>query len=400
MSVAPLARSSERHDNWSDHKGRLPASLIDAFISTDWAFAGTETRDNLHPYPARYVLALPTQAIRLLDPAVGVIDPFCGSGTTLEASAIAGLPATGIDLNPIACLLSRVRVAAWTADDEQLAVEHERALIHAASTVDDATVEERSRRIPRVDHWFAPWAQRLLAGATSYLDTVPRDDPWHDRLALSISSAVVKLSRQDSDTRYAAVEKNGTTATGLAALSRAVRRTAEVLSQRNWTLQAPVVVHESDARDLSRVPSEAHDLAVFSPPYPNAYEYWLYHKYRMYWLERDPVAVREAEMGARPHYFKTNGHTEVDFAEQMQMVFAELARTLRPLSPVVIVVGDSLIHGRVIDNRELLFDCAIGVGYVPRAATARPIARRRSSFNGVHGGGRDVEHILLLESPA
>lgn len=400
MTIAPLARSAGRHDDWTYIKGRLSPSVIEAFVGSDWSFAGTQTRDNIHPYPARYVLDLPTQVIRLFQPKLGVIDPFCGSGTTLEASAIAGLAASGIDLNPIACLISRVRVTPWAAEDDLVAAEHERRLLDAAAHVDDATVVERSGRIPRVDHWFEPWAQRLLAGATAYLDEVRRDDPWHDRLALSISSAIVKLSRQDSDTRYAAIEKNGSTTSGLVVLRRAVRRTAEVLRQRTWTLQAPAVVYQTDARDLSLVPARSHDLAIFSPPYPNAYEYWLYHKYRMYWLEHDPVAVRESEMGARPHYFKTNGHTEVDFANQMRDVFAELAGTLKPHSAVVIVVGDSLIHGRVIDNRELLFDCAADVGYTPRAATVRPIARRRSSFNGAHGAGRDVEHILLLESPA
>ena len=39
-------------------------------------------------------------------------------------------------------------------------------------------------------------------------------------------------------------------------------------------------------------------LVITSPPYPNAYEYWLYHKYRMYWLGLDPIAVKKQEIGA------------------------------------------------------------------------------------------------------
>jgi site-specific DNA-methyltransferase (cytosine-N4-specific) len=35
----------------------------------------------------------------------------------------------------------------------------------------------------------------------------------------------------------------------------------------------------------------------------------LYHKYRMYWLGMDPIAVREHEIGARPHYFRTKPKT-------------------------------------------------------------------------------------------
>jgi site-specific DNA-methyltransferase (cytosine-N4-specific) len=400
VTLAPLARSSTSHTTWSEGGvGKISSAVVESFVSADWTFAGAATRDNLHPYPARYVLDLPRQVLRLLAPGGPVLDPFCGSGTTLEASAMVGLAATGVDLNPIACLLSRVRVTPWTTEDESLETHHTQRLLDAAMTVNAEVVRERSARIPRVDHWFEPWAQEVLAGATAYLDTLSHDDPWRDRVALSISAAVVKISRQDSDTRYAAVDKRNDKTAGLAMLAKCLRRTSDVLRQRPWELRAPVAVHEGDARDISVLDDASHAAAIFSPPYPNAYEYWLYHKYRMYWLEADPIAVREAEMGARPHYFKTNGHTEVDFSLQMSDVFQGMGRVLAPRSPVVIVVGDSLIHGRVIDNRELLFDCARDVGFLPRAATARSIAKRRSSFNGAHGGGRDVEHVLLLESP-
>jgi hypothetical protein len=50
----------------------------------------------------------------------------------------------------------------------------------------------------------------------------------------------------------------------------------------------------------------------------------------MYWLEHDPIAVRAAELGARPHYCKQNGLTEVDFAVQMTDVFKYGAPQLHP----------------------------------------------------------------------
>jgi len=400
VTLAPLARSASSHETWTASGGHLDDRVVSTFAEADWGFTGTTRRDNLHPYPARYVLALPQQAISLLRPGLAVLDPFCGSGTTLEASAVAGVPATGVDLNPIACLLSRVRLSAWTPNDDDAERRHEAGLLSFALSATPDAVAARASRVPRVDHWFTPWAQTLLAGATAYLDSIDPADPWHDRVALSISAAVVKISRQDSDTRYAAVDKRGNLSSGAVLLGKSLQRTAEVLRQRRWQPQAPVAVHQSDARDLSMLTDASHDAAIFSPPYPNAYEYWLYHKYRMYWLDHDPIAVRESELGARPHYFKTNGQTEVDFADQMREVLLQMARVLRPNSPVVVVVGDSLIRGRVIDNRALLFDTASDVGYLPRAATGRPIAKRRSSFNGAHGGGRDVEHVLLLESPS
>lgn len=401
LSAKIPRRGNEAPGVWSATAGRIPNSVVERFVGADWSFSSADTRRNLHPYPARYVLDLPAQAIELLQPSFGVVDPFCGSGSTLEASARVGLPSVGIDLNPIACLMSRVRVSEWQGNDEQEAAQHARALVDAAKNVSDDVVERLRAKVPNVDHWFEGWAQRVLAGATDYLDSIPRTDPWHDRVALSISSAVVKIGRQDSDTRYAAVDKGLDERTGLKMLSSAVQRTGEYLARRPALLTKDTTVYERDARDLGPVPDASLDAAVFSPPYPNAYEYWLYHKYRMYWLNHDPIAVRESEIGARPHYFKSkNPHTEDDFAQQMGDVLQELARVLRPESPVVIVVGDSIIRGRAIDNRELLFDVGRGLGFSPRGALLRSIARTRSSFNSGHRKGRSAEHVLLLESPA
>jgi site-specific DNA-methyltransferase (cytosine-N4-specific) len=69
-------------------------------------------------------------------------------------------------------------------------------------------------------------------------------------------------------------------------------------------------------------------LVITSPPYPNAYEYWLYHKYRMYWLGMDPISVREREIGARPQLLQEEPQTAADFEWQMGRVFALLARVV------------------------------------------------------------------------
>lgn len=253
-------------------------------------------------------------------------------------------------------------------------------------------------RIPRLDHWFAPWAQSALAGATDYLNGI--DDPtWHDRISVAISSAVIRISRQESDTRYAAVDKPGTSVTAAAELAQAVVRVCDWLAGNTSDYpDVPTTVLCRDARDLGDLGDQRFSAAIFSPPYPNAYEYWLYHKYRMYWLGFDPVLVRHDEIGARPHYCKKNGLTEADFADQMRAVFRGLAVMLRPSAPVVVVVGDSVIGGRRVDNGRLIIDAAVREGLALEARATRAIRRKRSSFNRAHSRGRSHEHVLLLRA--
>jgi len=184
-----------------------------------------------------------------------------------------------------------------------------------------------------------------------------------------------------------------------AALERSLVKTASWLER--WTPAYPSDAHSTvltqDARDLTPIASESVSLACFSPPYPNAYEYWLYHKYRMYWLGFDAVQVRGSEIGARPYYSKKNGLTEVDFAAQMGDVFAGLERVVRPGGHVAVIVGDSVIAGRDIDNGSLLCDVATSTGFAVEYAGVRDIATGKSSFNRAHSRGRRTEHVLVFE---
>ncbi len=368
-----------------------------SFQDACWDFPTSDARRELHPYPARFIPEIPGQALDLLEVDGPVLDPFCGSGTTLLEARRRGLPTTGIDLNPIACLISRVRTQAWKPAEASRGLEESRRLHHHA--LEGGDLKAVAQRIPRIDHWFDPWSQEALAGAVRYLDHVA-DPVWQDRIAVAISSVVVRVSRQESDTRYAAVGGAETRSEAAADLGRSIVRVCEWLATNaiNDSRSSTTVVCD-DAQAVGTLTHNFYAAAVFSPPYPNAYEYWLYHKYRMYWLGFDPIGVRSAELGARPHYCKPNGLTARDFKDQMTTVFGGLAQVLQPGAPTVIVVGDSIIRGRRVDNGKLLTDAAQAQGFTKQVATKRVIRRQRSSFNRAHNRGRKVEHVLLLRAP-
>lgn len=370
------------------------------FASADWSFTSRPRGDGeFHPYPARYIPELPAQVLDLIGVRSGtVLDPFCGSGTTLEVARKRGLPSIGVDINPIACLISRVRSSSWVDGDAQHLRSHLAGLRAAAAGA--TSIGGEFAEIPRLDHWFPDYAQIALSGAVRYARGIPTDDPWHDRVAAAISAATVRVSRQDSDTRYAAIDKAGDQSTVAEALVRSLAKTGAWLERNTsgYDPRATSLVLNRDARDLSPIDDESISLACFSPPYPNAYEYWLYHKYRMYWLGFDAVSVRESEIGARPHYSKKNGLTEQDFADQMAEILREVQRVLRPGSRAVVVIGDSVIGGRKIDNGALIADVGQTAGFSTEFAGVREIATGKSSFNRAHSRGRRTEHILVLRS--
>ena len=56
----------------------------------------------------------PLQQLASFPRATRVLDPFCGRGTTLYAARLTGLPATGIDINPVAVAIAQAKLVQVT----------------------------------------------------------------------------------------------------------------------------------------------------------------------------------------------------------------------------------------------------------------------------------------------
>lgn len=367
-------------------------SVLASLNAMDWDFPDRVAHseiEGLHPYPAKFVAELPRALLEALPVPDGttVLDPYCGSGTTLVECQRLGLPSIGIDLNPIACLMSRVKTAALAL-----------GLPEAGKAVLDSALSIKSPPIPSIpnlDHWFLKPVQRALGALTVAIADAPA--LHRDPLRLALSSIIVRVSNQDSDTRYAAVAKNVTAADVFSGFDRAVKRLSEVLESRMYPYPEAKVL-EADTLNLD--PKQINDkvgLVITSPPYPNAYEYWLYHKYRMWWLGFDPIAVKAREIGARAHFFKQNRHTAAHFGDQMRSTFALLQAVMAPGSYACFVVGRSKIHGEIVDNAQIIREVAADAGFAPVFSVERVLSPNRKSFNLSHANIKK-ETVLVLRS--
>lgn len=63
------------------------------------------------PYYTMFPISFPLEQLKLYPAATRVLDPFCGRGTTIYAARLVGVPAVGVDVNPVAVAIAQAKLA-------------------------------------------------------------------------------------------------------------------------------------------------------------------------------------------------------------------------------------------------------------------------------------------------
>lgn len=369
---------------------RRDDDVIERLRNIEWDFSDAKPSllGNIHPYPAKFISEIPSSLIECLWEGQGdfILDPFCGSGSTLEAAQRLGIPSVGVDLNPIACLISRVRTGRY--DNDFLSVCN-----GIVDTCISSSFEGDVPHLPNIDHWFMPDIQRALSMLKGEIDKY-RNNTYYDALQFCFSSIIVKVSNQDSDTRYAFRDKKRSADDVYTFFIQSAKKLASAKTGTPRT-QAHVINKNALKLNGDDLPGRI-GMVITSPPYPNAYEYWLYHKYRMYWLGYDPIEVKNEEIGARANYFKKSGYVGYDFAGQMSSLLETLYPHCSEGAYLCFVIGRSKVHGTIYNNEEIISEAAEHLGYHHVTTLLRNMNNKRKSFNLTHAR-ISKEYIVVLQ---
>jgi site-specific DNA-methyltransferase (cytosine-N4-specific) len=371
--------------------------MVGKLNQVDWNFADSGTGEgihSIHPYPAKFIPQIPRQLINLYAPEdATILDPFCGAGTSLVESLKQSHKTYGVDLHPLACLISRVKTRQLP---EEFTEASRRIVRDSRARYSKENVQPPD--LPNVEHWFKESVQRALTILSEEINEV-EDTATREALMVAMAAIIVKVSNQDSNTRYAAVETDVDAEDVFQEFARSTSRVDEAfLKQQGWDSSLPMcrVLNEDILKVSPEDVQSEVDLIITSPPYPNAYEYWLYHKYRMYWLELgDPKEVRAKEIGARPHYHGNDPEDEEDFERQMESTFSLLGEVTHDQARACFIVGRSIIQGEEINNAEILRRAATEGRFTLEDSASREILSSSKSFNPGYSGIKN-EKILVF----
>lgn len=383
-----------------------PAAAYETISGKDWSFSDDDTSflaHDIHPYPAKFIPQIPGTLIALLSGRGEVVlDPFGGSGTTALEAVRLGRRAISVDANPLSALIGKAKTSNL---DRKTVIELN--AIHAALASElqslpvepNSLVEKYGSYAPYIanrEKWFSQEAFGelcLIKARIAKLDSQAAKD-----IALvALSRIAIRTSFQDSETRYKSVPREipvGET------LKRYLKEFAAVLQ----TIARSEAVTRYGISDFIRgdirylgksaLPDGSVDLVVTSPPYGNATDYHLYHRFRLLWLGYDPSELSSVEIGSHlKHQREKSGFDS--YFDDLKLSVSTMGRALRPGRYAALVLGSSVYRGQVYDSAEKLSEEADQLGFDSFCIFDRQVHATRRSF--AHVARRaTTERILVM----
>lgn len=331
----------------------------------------------LHPYLGKFVPQLVEIFLRKYRPAM-VVDPFCGSGTTMVEAKALGVGSFGCDISEFNCLLSRVKTADYDvnlAEQEILDVYYRSDPACAGMMFEERSSYETSNYLRQ---WFAPQALDELRRYQALI----QDYRYQDLLKVILSRSArssrmtthfdLDFPKKPQTEPYQCYKHNricSPTQHARQFLKRysldAIRRIKEFAALQS---KASVAVLCGDSRIMD---FPECDLVVTSPPYVGLIDYHEQHRYAyellgLNWNE-------DSEIGAAKG--GTSQAAQTAYRENIEQVFRNIVSRLSDDARVVVV-----IHDRRNLYREIASNLGLQVETELRRHVNRRTGRRASEF--------------------
>lgn len=336
-----------------------------------------------------------------------VLDPFCGSGTTLIEALRCGMSVWWLDYNPLSRLICQAKTQAFPR--HLVLGEATRILLKVASERTAPCGITFANR----DFWFQQPVREALELLRKYiLLSSPAVQPL---LWLSFASTVRKTSDMNDGMILAAkrshVEKipTRTRQDVFDYFEFYIQKALEAVDE--WRTTCGHAFHKAhelpitDARDLSKIHDTKFDAIITSPPYINAIDYVWASKFELHWLglvddDADRLALYAKEIGterfprSETRQLGKTGHTTLDqliediytgkryraspsqnhlrarttykYFLDMKRHFADCFSVLQPGGILCFTIGDtSKICGVEIPVAQILTEFAQNAGFIP-----------------------------------
>lgn len=354
-----------------------------------------EFTHTIHRFPGKFVPQVARELLQLVGASrkTLIADPFCGSGTSLVEASLAGVPAIGVDFDPLAVFMSRAKTTALSAPQ----IAELRKLW--GGKIGSAPHDELSAAVPNLYHWFQPEIAKQLAFLKRKALRI-QDEKQRVFSLVVLSSIIRRVSNADDQTQktYVSGTLKKTPPSPDMLFPAFMEKALRGMESYARSPRASVVLERGDARTWQS--PKKLDGIITSPPYIDSIDYvynqmleyfWLYEELGLKSVEavrelrKDPVGFRREAVTAGLEQLSVISQGAAHLLEprlaEIQKVSPKEAenvvgyftdfvrhlkmarRNLKPGAPYALVVGESYIRGVTVPTPAVLSELFVGLGF-------------------------------------
>lgn len=330
-----------------DGKSGAQNTILDRLEKVSWDFDGQRSRSTLssvHFHPGRFISQLPSILISTLSKEGDtVLDPYCGSGTTLIEAQRLSRNAIGIDINPVSAMITSGKTSNLDLPTIQ----------DSLNNLFISLTKENRKKSPinipaqvQIEKWYSPSVMSDLSKLYANIIQTEVEDIKNIKW-LCFSSVLLKVCNETRHWGYVCdntAPRDAPPRSVPAQLQNAIDAIQTGFKdQRRYLAEKPIltpkIYNMSAERMGENIAANSVDLVVTSPPYFGVVDYVKSQRLTMEWLGLDIEPFRSLETGARSKRHRQRGSSE--FSTELGVTFRNLHTVLRPLGFCAVVFGAS-----------------------------------------------------------
>ena len=259
-------------------------------VNSDWCFKNVRSTEQwthgYHRYPAKF---LPNLVKKLIEeytyPHETIADLFAGCGTTLVEAKIHGRVSVGVDINPVAELITKAKIKPI---EPNLLEKKFNDLQERITLFDPCKIKKLSLH-ERIDYWFFPENKNKIAFLYDRILRLHNDD-LRTFFLVALSNVLKNCSRWLQTSTKPQIDPGKKPADPFSAFKHQAKQMIkknrefyEALSKDRF-IDTSCEIRLEDARHTSIADNSIGSI-ITSPPYVTSYEYADIHQLTGFWFE-------------------------------------------------------------------------------------------------------------------
>lgn len=397
-----------------------------ALFSIDSNYVNLFTH-GIHKYPAKFIPQIPRWGIKkFTQPGDVVLDPFCGCGTTLVESLLLERNAYGLEISPLAKLITKVKIT--KINPTSLEKEHSK-LINKVNKDRWSFSCWKPALESNLSKWFKPKTIKKLSIIKKNIERI-KNKNIKNFYTILFSSIIRRVSNAENQSQKVYISsrfpKDYTDPIDL--FLKVANKEKDNLIQFSNTISNKnfAEIIKTDALEIN-LDKNSVDFAITSPPYINAINYIKVHKLEYAWLDQfDPKKLKKLEFSQMGNenipinIWKQNLETGIKsidriawkikkrgkkhsyifskFYIDLEKNMKEVYKVLKQNKRYCIIIGNNVIKGVFVPNDLLIKDVGKRVGFKFDNKFSYVIKNRllRIPRQG-RGGNINIDNVIILK---